>query len=213
MEGAYLLDYNSIKKSLEGNIYRKNAIKKEFGIPDIKIALMVANFLPNRNYLLLFNLIRQFKDKQDIFFVIIGTGAELKKILYFASKHNINNYKIFEKVKFNLLSDFYSISDFYIHTGSEHYSTALQYAAIAGMPILSSLKVGAVWDYLEDKKNGFLVVNHSDIEEWEMKLNMLLNLDALKLKKMGEHSSYLAKERQERIYKQIDSVFLDLIYN
>ena len=174
---------------------------------------MVANFLPNRDYLILFNLMKEFKSKSEIFFIIIGTGLELNRIRYYASKHKLNNFRIFEKIQFDLLTDFYSISNFYIHTGSEPYSTAVQFAAIAGLPIITSLNVGAAWDYIEDKKNGYLVTNKNDLDEWKMKFDKLLNLDALKLKQMGDYSSYLARERQIRIYNQIDSIFFNLSYN
>lgn len=207
IEGAYLLDYKSISQSVSKSINQIEKVKAELEIGSQKICLMVANFTPNRDHYLLFNIIKKINKDEKIFFIIIGTGAESKNIREFCTVNNISNYKILEKIQFESLAKYYAAADFYIHTGSEPYSTALQYAAIAGLPIISSLNIGAAWDYIVDAKNGFLINNLKDIDEWVNKIKTLLKLDVTRLKEMGEYSNVIATNREENIYMQLNSVF------
>ena len=164
VKGAYTLDivklvndYRDSRKNMEK---AKNAVsikKKE------KVILFVGKLIPDRNISLLLNAFINISQKHDdLKLIIIGDGPQSDVVEEF-KRQNIQNIIHIEGVPYDELHRYYEAADCYVHPGTEPYSLAVAEAAIAGIPVIATKKVGAVYDYVKDGGNGYRI--HGDSVE------------------------------------------------
>jgi glycosyltransferase involved in cell wall biosynthesis len=147
-----------------------------------------------------------YKRYPTFMFIAIGRVPCVNQILDYYKKHYINNYKTFEKVSFDDLAKFYVAADFYIHSGAEPYSTALQYAAIAGLAIVSSPQVGATWDYVIDGLTGFKISYYLNKAEWFQRISELIIMDRDRRNEFGLNAKKL-HWKDKKIYMNRLSIY------
>lgn len=152
--GFYTNDAEKILKKIETT--DKNAVKKELNInPDDFVFLFIGKLIHNRkidNLLKVFETIKEPRVKV----IVIGDGPEQELVEKYLEKKQ--NVIYIPRVKLDDIEKYYAVADAYIHPGSEPYSLAVYEAAIAGIPIVCSCNVGAVYDCVQDGKNGYIVL-------------------------------------------------------
>lgn len=151
------------------------------------VILFVGKLIKTRNITLLLDAFNELTKKyENISLLIIGDGDENNKVIDSKSL----NKKIYhiEKVTFEELHKFYGIVDLYVHPGREPYSLALVEAIIAGLPVISTEKVGASIDFIDNGKNGFIISENS-LFELKTSIEKVINNDLCKkdIKKAQEH--------------------------
>ena len=178
LHGAYDLDKREICLAMAKEDKIKNRLC--FDIQQHStVFLMVANMTPNRDYPILFKAFYDFNQKNpDSFLLVVGSGVELTTINDFCDTVKLNNFKIILSSSYGDLAKYYAVADWYIHTGSEPYSTAVKYAAIAGIPIISSYSIGASYDYIKPDKTGIIVDNPKDAKAWSDAMEVACNSDS-----------------------------------
>ncbi len=82
-----------------------------------------------------------------MFLILVGDGPERPGIEERCSRRKIRNVKIYRELPFDDLKFCYAAADAYVHAGYEPYSTALDYGAIAALPLLTTTAVGAARNY------------------------------------------------------------------
>jgi glycosyltransferase involved in cell wall biosynthesis len=176
-EGCYQLDSDKIVSSFEMMNHQRDRLREEQGISrHCFVFLMVANMTPNRRHRLLIDAFSRVAARSDCCLLLIGEGPQRRHLEDICNR--------------------YAISDAYVHSGSEPYSTAVAYAATVGLPVISSKAVGAAQDYIEDGVTGYLC-DPSDVDAYAR--NMLqLSQDTERAKSMGRQARKRALVRDPK---------------
>jgi len=158
-KGCYNLDCDIISSQLEQRKEEGLRIRKDFSInEDGFVFLMVANVVPNRRHDLLLEAFSQVVAIcPNSYLLLVGKGADCEGVVRLSKGKKMENIFFTGPVAFSDLPPLFSVADAYVHSGSETYSTAVAYAAIAGLPIITTPNVGAARDYVIDGETGFLV--------------------------------------------------------
>lgn len=194
-QGCYNLDAGFIAKAVSEKKALRRAARAGLDLPeDAFVFLMVANFTPKRNHE---TLIRAFSlveaGAPGSYLVLAGKGETKPGIQAISKELNITRLRILDPVPFRDLPAIYSACDSYVHSGGESYSTALAYAAAAGLPIISSRSVGASWDFVSHGHTGYLVEPNGISGFSEAMINLARDR-ALALR-FGERAQSIALER------------------
>lgn len=144
-------------------------IKKE---PHVKVNFLFSGqFIDRKNVI---NLVRAFIELSptDATLTLIGSGelgGELNQLA--AGNCNIN---IFGFVEPDDLPKIYSNHDVFILPSKyDGWGVVISEAMAAGMPVISTYHVGAAFEYIEHKKNGYIC--NSDVDSIKEALSYYLN--------------------------------------
>lgn len=149
-EGIYTFDNEALLNQIESSKNDIDVINMRKRIANRFTFLFVGKLIKSRR---VGKLIKAFKGlDMDVFLIIIGDGEESYLVQEFINEKR--NIQWIPRCSFNDLHKYYYLSDAYVHPGEEPYSLATIEAAIAGMPIVASNKVGAVHDCLIHNFNG-----------------------------------------------------------
>lgn len=158
-EGYYNLDAASIRKQQCSLRRKRSDLRSSVNIAqDRFVFLMVANAIGTRRHdLLLDSFSRVRAVCSDAYLLLVGTGTqELIKRRTSKGKES-HGVQAIGPVGWDSLARFYAVADAYVHSGGEPYSTAVEYAAIVGLPIVTTFDVGAAKDYVIEGKTGYVV--------------------------------------------------------
>jgi len=173
-EGAYNLDYATIRKRVEEERESRLKFRQELSIDDEAfVFLMVANLLPNRRHdLLLKSFARVASQHPNAHLLLVGKGLDAATVANLSPETRAKNVHCVGPVAFDALPPLYAASDAYVHSGGEPYSTAISYGAIAGLPIVTTPDVGAASDYLVEGQTGY-VVDSEKVAGFAEKISLL----------------------------------------
>jgi glycosyltransferase involved in cell wall biosynthesis len=193
-EGCYQLDTNRIHNAVEETRMWRDRLRAELGIgQSCFVFLMVANMIPARHHQFLLNAFHVVRAHSDSYLVLIGEGPERQSLEEICQTSHYENVRIAGGVSYKDLPEWYAACDAYVHSGYEPYSTAVAYAATAGLPIVSSNAVGAAQDYVVDGVTGYLC-DPLDVDA--LAENMLrLAQDPNLAKRMGQQAQKMALAR------------------
>ncbi|MEI7994212.1 MAG: glycosyltransferase, partial [Methylococcaceae bacterium] len=142
-------------------------------------------------------LIEMFKqvesNNEKVFLILLGEGSEVEAVKAAIKKHACQNVRIVAPVSYDNLPKWYAASNAYIHSGSEPYSTAVEFAAKAALPIITTELVGASFDYVHHNKSGYLV-KYGNNDDFTNKM-LYLSLNPKLALKMGQNALNIAQKR------------------
>lgn len=146
-EGGYCFDTLGIATDLEKRDVMRTRIRSRYEIPlDAFVFLAVGNMIEQRRYDLLIKAFGLLNEKASIYLMLIGDGPTKSRLLKLKEENGIEIVKFIPPVSFHDLSQFYASCDAYVHPGDEPFSTATEYAALAGLPIVSTSNVGYIYE-------------------------------------------------------------------
>lgn len=119
--------------------------------------LMVANDIPGRRVDLLIDGFRRWR-KGNEQLTLCGGGC---------SRYVGDGVVGMEGVSWSELPRLYDAADVYVHNGMEQFSTAVQIAAMRGMPIVCSGDVGIVSDFNKPDESMVVVRDWQSASAWE----------------------------------------------
>lgn len=193
-EGCYNLDFATITDQLE--LFKKERFetRKRLSINDDGfVFMMVANVIAKRRHdLLLESFSRVVIAYPNSYLVLVGKGTEEETIMRLSKDRRIENVRAVGPVPFASLGPLFTMSDAYVHSGGEAYSTAVEYAAIAGLPVITTPSVGAAKDYVIDGETGY-IVSSEDVSLFAEKM-LLLARDRETSERFGRRSRELASK-------------------
>lgn len=147
-QGSYCLDVDGLIEENNRLHDRRIELRRYIGIKDEMAAfLMVGNLIPSRRHELLLKAFARLGLENKVFLILIGDGSERLRMEALCCQMQIRNVKFYQGVPFDNLKFYYAASDVYIHSGYEPYSTALDYGAIAALPLITTTGVGAAYNY------------------------------------------------------------------
>jgi glycosyltransferase involved in cell wall biosynthesis len=146
-EGAYCLDVHALRQAIDRCRPERTAWRQTHGIPDDAfVFLTVANMIPSRRHQLLCQVLLRLAPETRAHLVIVGSGAERDTLRRLAQADAGGRIHILDPVPFDQLPILYAGSDAYVHSGTEPFATAMEIAALAGMPIVATDRIGYVDD-------------------------------------------------------------------
>lgn len=210
-EGAYTLDDRKLTTIFDKNKKNKFKILSKYNINPANLnLLMVGNLISARKHEFILNVFKSLYDKyKGINLLIIGDGERKEKLIEFVTKNNLKTVHFFSNISFNNLSEFYSICDIYVHSGKEPYSTALEYAAICGCPVISSVDIGAAYDYINHDTYKDLFILNEEEKLWINSLSNLIQNHHLR----NEYSKSIKEHAQKRNFEFSFGEFNKMISN
>lgn len=195
-QGAYCLDIDYILQLSESAQARRQDIRAELGINNSDwLFLFAGRMLAFRGvkYLIeAFHLLRQ--QFQNVKLLLIGDGPEKPGLQAECQRLGLSDIIFFDPIPMDRLTDYYVAADTYVTPAlRENYSLALAQAAICGLPMISTNRVGAVGDYLVEGETGFLVPPGDNQALADAMARLITSRDLAK--DMGEKAAALAKHR------------------
>ena len=196
-EGCYTLDYSTIAAQVECQKGERSQWRRSLSIDeDGFVFLMVANVNSDRQHdLLLESFSRVVAACPNSYLLLVGRNANQETIVRQSKGgklQRIENIRSVEPVAFDALPPLFAASDAYVHSGHESYSTAVAYAAIAGLPIVTTPHVGAGRDYVIEGETGFLV-DSEDVSGFADKM-LLLARDRITAQRFGRNAAAVASK-------------------
>lgn len=165
----------------------------------------IANFYPTKGIKYLIKAAEQFKNRDDLAFVILGDGIERKLYEDQIAQSGLQN-KVFLvgqiKDGYKYLSAF---DIFVLPSVKEGFPWALIEAMAAKLPVIAT-HVGAVPEIIEDGKNGFIIETRN-IEQIAGKIDQLTEDDRLRMEfGIQAHQTVLFKFPLDKMVNQIEEL-------
>jgi phosphatidylinositol alpha-1,6-mannosyltransferase len=157
-EGAYCLDVDTLSASINEIKPQRSNLRRQLGIDDSIVFLMVAGFTAKRAYpLLLLAFVSVVTQYRNAVLLIVGDGPEDASVRQMAARLGLQgSVRFLGSVPFDKLTEIYVVSDVYVHSSiTEAYSLAVIHAAVAGLPVISSEAVGAAYDIVLQDQTGY----------------------------------------------------------
>lgn len=195
-QGAYCLDIEDILHLFESAKPRRDNLRAKLGIDNSHwLFLFVGRMLPFRGLKYLVEAFHLLKQRVgNVKLLLIGDGPEKPGLQAACHRLGLSEIIFLDPVHPDRLADYYTAADGYVTAAlGEHYSLALAQAAICGLPMISTDRVGAVQDYLLDGETGF-IVPAGDSQALATAMARLSGARDL-AKEMGEKAAAVAKHR------------------
>ena len=175
---GYISDNSFFERALKLGNHDKEALRGQLGInKEMQILLCISKHNKREAP---YDTIEAFAklNKSNLYLLLIGDGPLHDDLIRIVTQFKINNIGFAGYVNFNLLPNYYAISDVFIHDShDEPWGVSVQEAIAAGVTVVASDRVGASVDLIRDGINGY-VFNHGDVESLSNKIELALNIDA-----------------------------------
>ena len=200
----YLLHYGASKDKIRyfhySSIFNKDVLPKplekkekiklrnELGYAKENEKLFVSSgqLIERKNFIYLVNIWKKLPSNYKL--IISGEGYQKDEILRLIKENNLANVELSRYLKKKDILRLFSISDGFVFLSKEDiYGHVINEALSQGLPVISSNKVNASLNLIEDNKNGF-VVSLNDEE------GILKAIKSDKLESMGMDAIKTAKE-------------------
>lgn len=166
VEGLYVVDRHAV--SLSG------ASRSDSNRP--RHLLMVGNDVPARRIDVLVEGFKRGRRAGEVL-TLCGKGC---------GKFSGDGVVAIEGVPWSELPRLYAEADVYVHNGREQYSTAVQIAAMRGLPIVCSAQVGIVADFRDEGRGLMRVKQWEFPEAWAEAFRHVARLSTEQLRVMGQ---------------------------
>lgn len=154
-EGTYTNDVEKQYELICKERVNRDHLRRILGIDKTDFTfLFIGKLIESRHVDVLLAAMERMESQNNVKVIIIGNGPDEHLVRDYCMRHK--NVVHIPSVPLKDLEKYYAISDAYVHPGEEPYSLALYEAAVAGIPIISSAKVGATADCLKDTITGYL---------------------------------------------------------
>lgn len=174
---------------------------------DKRVLLSIGELNKNKNHKIVINALKEL-DTKGFYYLICGKGPEKDNLIKLINDLNLN-----ENVKLlgyrNDINEILQLADIYIHPSfREGLPVSVMEAMASSLPVLCS-NIRGNKDLIEHNKGGYLVNPNSE-NEFNKKINKLIN-DSRLANKMGNYNSKRIKDysienvlnEMKRIYKDI----------
>jgi glycosyltransferase involved in cell wall biosynthesis len=197
IEGAYCLDQKSIVPEKPQMLLSRDKFRQKQGIDQCAtVFLAVGKFIEERRYANLVNafisMCKDLKTTEKCALILVGDGGTKEELEARCKENGCDNIYFLGAIPFERLTEVYSASDVFVHPGAEPYSTAMEYAGLFGLHIITTRNVGYTDDLMELGAKPTLI----DIDDI-YQLN-----DALRIALSNADTSCDARERFQNIANQ-----------
>ena len=172
----------------------KNKLKDRLGIKNEMIVLYVGRIVELKNVRTLIKAYSELKNELDVALLIVGDGMQKSKLRNMCIEESIDDvFFVGFKQKEEILV-YYAISDLFVFPSTKDiWGLVLNEAMASGLPVITTDKVGASVDLIEEGVNGY-VVESGDIEELHEAMRKILLKPEVR-SRMGKASKEIIESR------------------
>ncbi|HBO16900.1 MAG: Glycosyl transferase group 1 [Candidatus Moranbacteria bacterium GW2011_GWE2_35_2-] len=180
---------------------QKNELRKKIGIKTTKTILFSGRLIEMKG---IFEMIVAFKEylKKDsnTSLILMGTGPDEEKLKEIIKKDNIKNVFFAGFVQYKELYKYYGISDLLLFPSRQDiWGQVVNEAIACGLPVITTEKVGASADLIENGKNGYIIRENCA----ECISESIDNVFKKNINKTNNSTQILEKIRVDNILKEI----------
>lgn len=159
----------------------KNTILKKYNLPNHKkIAAFVGRLAPEKRVDLVLKSAKINCQRDDIIYLICGSGDEENKIKELISSYKLEN-KVFMLGHISNIQEIYSIIDILVLASDTEGTPRVVLEAMSNEICVVATNVGGLKEIIDNNKNGILV-NKGDYKSISEKIDYLLSNDAIRKK-------------------------------
>ncbi len=159
----------------------KNTILKKYNLPNNKkIAAFVGRLAPEKRVDLVLKSAKINCQRDDIIYLICGSGDEENKIKELISSYKLEN-KVFMLGHISNIQEIYSIIDILVLASDTEGTPRVVLEAMSNEICVVATNVGGLKEIIDNNKNGILV-NKGDYKSISEKIDYLLSNDAIRKK-------------------------------
>lgn len=159
----------------------KNTILKKYNLPNNKkIAAFVGRLAPEKRVDLVLKSAKINCQRDDIIYLICGSGDEENKIKELISSYKLEN-KVFMLGHISNIQEIYSIIDILVLASDTEGTPRVVLEAMSNEICVVATNVGGLKEIIDNNKNGILV-NKGDYKSISEKIDYLLSNDAVRKK-------------------------------
>ncbi len=193
--------------------YNKNELKKKYNIPNDKLVISyVARFSEEKRPLLFIEIAKEFlKERNDVIFVMAGSGDFEKKVKDKIAKYGLKN-KIMLPGSTNTPEEIYSISDITVNCSRLEGLALTSYESLSmGVPVVSA-DVGGQKELIDDTVGKIITYNPKLKEKVEV-MNYIegLNYSVNNLNKLKSNARKKITEEfnLDKTVEKLEKIIMD----
>ncbi|RXG33523.1 glycosyltransferase family 4 protein [Methanohalophilus sp. WG1-DM] len=183
-ENKIFISYNTVDTSFfarESELVKNNKdLKKVYGYNHEYLILYSGQLIERKGLRYLLEAHKNLIKKHDVGLLIVGNGDQISELMQLCKNNNINKVYFVGFVQKQNLPKYYALADIFVLPSVEEvWGLVINEAMACSLPIVTTKRVGAAIDLVEDGINGF-VVNEKNAVELEDALNKILSDQSLK---------------------------------
>lgn len=161
-------------ESKVSHLFKDNRLTELNINKDQKIILCITKLIERESPIDLFQAMKLLKNEKYTL-IVIGDGSQKKQLEEFVIENGLKKHiRFVGYIKYKELPGWYAIADLFVHTSiNEPWGVSVQEAMACGLPVIASNFVGAGFDLIQEKKNGFQYKN-GDIFDLAQKIKKVL---------------------------------------
>lgn len=167
---------------------QKENLKQELGIKTERLILYVGQFLGRKgikSLLSAFKIIKKTHD--DIGLLLVGYGPQEEELKEIRKREGLRDVYFSGHVEVEEMPKMYGLADIFVLPSTEEtFGLVINEAMAAGLPVITTDKVGASLDLIKEGYNGYIVPAADRQALAEALLKIIKSTDLCK--KMGENS-------------------------
>jgi glycosyltransferase involved in cell wall biosynthesis len=169
------IDIESFQKELKKWKNQKREVKEEIGIETEKVILFVGQLIERKGVIHLIKTFRKLKKGiAGVGLLIVGHGQQERELKELVKKDKIKDVCFYGGADWPEVAKFYAIADLFVLPSTEEvWGLVINEAMAAGLPVITTDRVGASVDLVEEGKNG-AVVKSGDIHELSLAMKKIL---------------------------------------
>lgn len=164
---------------------KKVGLKNELGLKTSKVILYLGQVIERKGIRNLIEAFAKIKNgDRDVSLLIVGSGEQLPELKDLVKRREIHDVFFHPAVKNSETPRFYALADVFVLPSKEEvWGLVLNEAMASRLPVITTSKVGAAPDLIEDGKNGFVVEPENPAH-----LSKAINDALRRSKEMGSYS-------------------------
>lgn len=212
VEEKIFISFNSVDINFFENItldlnLNKNKLKEKFGLNHNFIVLYAGQLIERKGIKYLLKAHKKLNNIHDVGLVIVGNGNQKSELVEWIKINKVNYVHIFDFVQKDTIPYFYAVADIFVLPSTEEvWGLVLNEAMACGLPVVSTNKVGASVDLIQNGINGFVVEPKNEAQLCES-INKII-MDPILMNRMGTFSKNIIKDFT---IKNASKAFLDSI--
>jgi len=190
------IGYSSVDNKLFYRLSRLNSneiqrIKSSYNIKSKKVVLYVGQFIERKGIEYLISGFKKYiNENPDTSLLLVGYGPSEDQLKKMSSDLVNKNIFFVNHVEIDLMPKIYGIADIFVLPSLEEtWGLVVNEAMAAGLPVITTDKVGSSIDLVKNGINGFVVKSKSSMQIY-LKLKRILSNPG-KINSMGSNSSKL----------------------
>ena len=171
---------------------RREAVRKALGLSSRRTGIFVGRFVEVKGVEIILEAMAGLAPDKQPELLLVGDGPLKPHYEKIIQRHNLPVRLVGFQQK-ERLPELYAAADFFILPSlSEPWGVVVNEAMACGLPLLLSDQVGAAYDLLEERRNGFMVPA-GDAAAWRKALVVIMELTDAELNRMGAASREIVR--------------------